>query len=120
MDDISDRMQAAAITDDPGCIHPSLQASQCTQEPHHLACASPLIGLFIVDRVASFAMFWACRSLHEHEQVADMVGHYNPNVADPSRAMMNVAVREWDSDKLDHGCQLLQSGMGLKVAAREV
>lgn len=50
----------------------------------------------------------------------EVVGQYNPDVSDPSSAMMNLAVRGWDSDKLDRGCEMLQRGIGAKIAAREV
>lgn len=62
-----------------------------------------------------------CRVLHEQGGiVTDMVGEYNPNKRDPSATMMRIATLDWETEKLDEGCRMLDEGIGLKQAARRV
>jgi hypothetical protein len=60
---------------------------------------------------------------HLHQQggiVTDMVGKYDPNERDPSMTMLRIATRDWDTAKLEAGCKLLNEGIGLNKAARQV
>lgn len=43
----------------------------------------------------------------------------DPSVRDPSMAMMKIKNREWNEDKLRYACQLVDSGKGYSIAARE-
>lgn len=116
----TDKLARAGIHETPAYGPSPPKMYNYTQEPQSLAYAS--------DSHLPPSAAWTgrvtncrhCRALHQQEGIAEMVGQYNPDKVDPSAAMMNLAVRGWDSKKLDYGCKLLQEGYGQKAAAREV
>jgi hypothetical protein len=62
-----------------------------------------------------------CRQLHAASaDVAEMVGEYNPHERDPSASMLRIAGRGWNEENLERGCEMLNRGIGLKTAAKDV
>jgi hypothetical protein len=62
-----------------------------------------------------------CRQIHSQGgTVTQMIGAYNPNERDPSHSMLRIATREWDTDRLEEGCRLVEQGMSERLAARQV
>eukprot|EP00892_Ulva_mutabilis_P005063 jgi/Ulvmu1/2929/UM149_0008.1 len=94
-ENLAQQMQTTYIAHDPQRRDAASQQAHYTQEPQHAA------------------------SLHQQAGIADMVGEYDPERPDPSHAMIRVAARKWNSEKLEYGCKLLQRGVGVKIAARE-
>lgn len=48
-----------------------------------------------------------------------MLGAYDPETRDPSNTQLRIAAKQvWDEDKLEHGCRLLNEGVGKDRAAR--
>jgi hypothetical protein len=62
-----------------------------------------------------------CREMFENDRfLAERIGEYDPNAPDVADAQLSVMRREWDDERLKHGCDLLSQGIGLKNAARKV
>jgi hypothetical protein len=52
--------------------------------------------------------------------LAERIGEYDPDAPDVADAHLSVMRREWDDARLKDGCELLNQGVSLKNAARQV
>ena len=62
----------------------------------------------------------ACREMHAHKDIKEMVGEYDPRVPDVSHAMIRIETRRFNHERLEEGARMMDQGIGLKNAARAV
>lgn len=117
----SGQQRHAAAAPLPTTLARNLDGRALTREPQALACA-PAFPIRTINAPCESLpnARRPCRELHAQDDVKHLFNDYKPDVRDPSNTMIRIATRDFDPDRMRRACKLMDSGVGLQRAAKEV